>query len=289
MNPTTLPDPITDDMVRLGYVALSLLTDHTNLATVQRHGPAALLNLHHDPASVLLRARRALATAEGLGARAVLPGDPQWPAQLHDLPANAIPLCLWVQGPRMLPEATAQSVYVTGSRAATAYGTHLAQQLAHDLTDRYGWTVASGAAFGIDAAALRGAAVTRHSMPPLIVSGSGLDNPHPTAHTDLYAYAAAEGLVVTAEPPGATLTRDRHHRRLQLAAALTSGVLIVETTTRGGAMTLAEHARRMTRPVAAVPGPVTSTHSAGCHALIRDRHARLVGTATEAHDALTPR
>ena len=101
----------------------------------------------------------ALAADAGLaaraGARVVVPGDDEWPTALEDL-GDRVPIALWVAGAGNLADAARRSVSVVGARACTAYGEHVAGELAAALGDR-GWTVVSGGAYGIDAAAHQGA------------------------------------------------------------------------------------------------------------------------------------
>lgn len=229
MHPT---HPAASDLDRLALVALSFTPGATTLHLAQHRGPAAVLDLDPDRDQLLRRARTAVATAEALGGRVIVPGDTEWPAQLQELPANEVPLCLWALGPAKLTDVTARSVTITGSRAATAYGTHMAGQFAYDLADGHrGWTVATGGQFGVEAAAARAAANAPDGTPPLLVTASGIDQHHPTANASLFRHAAEEGVLISAEPPGRRPRRETHHRRLRLMGTLTTGTLIVEALT----------------------------------------------------------
>jgi DNA processing protein len=155
---------------------------------------------------------------------------------------------------------------VVGSRAATSYGTHVATDLGYGLGAR-DVTVVSGGAYGIDAAAHRGAQAAGGSS--VLVSAGGLDRPYPSGNRSLYDQVAASGLLVSEHPPGSAPHRQRFLSRNRIVAALGAATLVVEAAYRSGALNSARYARELGRPVLAVPGPVTSAMSAGCHALIQ--------------------
>ncbi|GAA4847237.1 DNA-processing protein DprA [Pseudonocardia benzenivorans] len=213
-----------------------------------------------------------LDAAAALGARLLAPEHPDWPhwafaafdnAGVREL---AAPLALWVRGPASLLEVSERAVAVVGARAATGYGVHVAGDLAAGLAAAE-YTVVSGAAFGIDAAAHRGALAARR--PTVAVMACGVDRAYPAAHSELLARIAATGLVVSEYPPGAVPARHRFLVRNRLLAGIGAGTLVVEAGVRSGAQRTAADARALGRVVMAVPGPVTSGLSAGCHELLR--------------------
>jgi DNA processing protein len=159
-------------------------------------------------------------------------------------------------------------VSMVGSRAATGYGTHVAGEIAADLAEQ-GWVIVSGGAYGIDAAAHRGALAAGAAT--VAVLACGADVAYPRAHRSLYDQIVDTGLVVSEHPPGAAPQRARFLVRNRLIAALSAGTVVVEAAPRSGARSTARHAGELFRQVMAVPGPVTSTLSAGCHQLLRDR------------------
>lgn len=245
-----------------------------------------------------------LARAERCGARLVIPEDDEWPAlPLHALTvavseepddhrnqsdrtlAPVPPVGLWVRGPARLDELVDRSVAIVGSRASTAYGEHIAGELGHRLGER-GWTVVSGGAFGIDAAAHRGALAAE--APTLAVLACGVDRPYPAAHGALFERIAETGLLVSEWPPGCAPLRHRFLVRNRLIAALTRGTIVVEAAARSGAQATARRARKLGRQLLVVPGPVTSAMSVGCHELLRDEEAgaRLVATAEHVIEAV---
>jgi DNA processing protein len=207
--------------------------------------------------------------ASRLGMRLVCPGDEEWPTALDDLAASdADCLGLWVRGPMRVQDGCRQAVAVVGTRAATEYGELVAAELGFGLAER-GWAVVSGLAFGVDAAAHRGALAA--SGPTVAVLASGADVAYPKGNLGLYERIVGTGAVVSEQPPGAAPHRMRFLVRNRLIAALGAGTVVVEAAPRSGARSTARHAGELFRHVMAVPGPVTSAQSAGCHQLLRDR------------------
>src|SRR3954451_14384847 len=240
--------------------------------------PARLHGL--DPEGDLRRAGTA-------GIRFLVPGDEEWPEQLADLdragPLNnrgGAPLGLWVRGAGRLDEVCARSVAVVGSRSATTYGVGVAGEMAAHLTDA-GVTVLSGAAFGIDQAAHRGALAG--GGPTVAVLACGVDRAYPAAHQRLLDHLAEWGAVVSELAPGCAPTRLRFLARNRLIAAMTRGTVVVEAAVRSAPLNSAGWAARLNRPVMGVPGPVTSARSEGVHQLTRSGAATLV---TRADDVL---
>jgi len=216
--------------------------------------------------------------------RLVCPGDPEWPSGLDNLEGSA-PVALWVTGTADPALSCQRSVAVTGSRAASAYGSYLAAELSASLAAR-GLTVVAGGPFGIDAAAHR-AALGADGTTVAVLAG-GIDVPYPAAHADLFdaiTARAASGALVSEFPPGTLVSRLRFQTRNRIIAALATATVVVEAATRSGAVSVARHARDLGRPVMAVPGPVTSDLSAGCHDLIRTGQAVLVTSASDIVDA----
>nr|WP_260635565.1 DNA-processing protein DprA [Streptomyces angustmyceticus] len=225
-------------------------------------------------AGLRLRAARARPTADldtmtALGGRFVCPGDEEWPRQLDDL-GDARPIGLWLRGSANLRLWALRSVAVVGARACTDYGAHLATTLGAGLADR-GWTVVSGAAYGIDGAAHRGALAADGAT--IAVMASGVDHAYPRGHTELIGRIAEQGLVVAELPPGDHPTRSRFIQRNRVIAALTRGTVVVEAELRSGSLVTARRALALGRFTMGVPGPVTSSLSAGVHQLLRGEAA----------------
>jgi DNA processing protein len=200
------------------------------------------------------------------GIRLVIPGDPEWPGQLEVL-GDARPWGLWVRGDTDLRYACLRSVSVVGTRAATAYGAHVCTELAMSLAER-GWTVVSGGAYGIDGCAHRGALTARGTT--IAVFACGVDCAYPPGHCELFRDIREHGATISEWPPGRTPTRHGFLVRNRVIAALSRGTVVVEAALRSGALNTARHAHDQGRPLMAVPGPVTSAQSAGCHEAIRE-------------------
>jgi DNA processing protein len=216
------------------------------------------------------------------GIRVVLPGDPEFPSQLLDLPEP--PLALWVRGPLDLRAAALRSVAVVGARACTAYGERataaVAGGLAHD-----GWAVVSGGAFGIDAAAHRAALGV--GGPTIAVLACGVDVAYPRAHDALLARIGDSGLVVSELPAGSQPLKHRFLARNRVIAALSRGTVVVEAARRSGAVSTASRALELGRVVMAVPGPGTSMASSGTNRLLHEQVARAVSDSEEVVSLLT--
>ncbi len=225
-----------------------------------------------------------LAQAGAGGMRVVFPGDPEFPTQLMDLPEP--PLALWVRGPLDLRAAALRSVAVVGARASTAYGERVAGDLSAGLAAR-GWAVVSGAAFGIDAAAHRGALSADGAT--IAVVACGVDVAYPRAHEALLSRICDQGLVVSELPPGSRPLKHRFLLRNRLIAALTRGTVVVEASRRSGALATASRASELARDVMAVPGPITSMASAGANRLLRERQGVAVCDVDEVEATLLAR
>jgi DNA processing protein len=221
-----------------------------------------------------------LAAWQQSGLRLVMPGDAEWPTQLDDL-GDARPVLLWVRGTADLRFACLDSVSIVGARAASGYGNHVALEIAASLAE-HGVTIVSGGAFGIDASAHRGA-LAADGVTVAVLAG-GLEFGYPRGHAQLFAAIGAQGLLVSECPPARGPTRPGFLIRNRIIAALSRGTVVVEAALRSGALNSARHARELCRLVMAVPGPVTSEQSAGCHELIRDFGAMCVTCANDVLD-----
>jgi DNA processing protein len=268
--------------IKIGTLPVTDLTDLTDQPARRRALQAAVnrwrLRLPWLPDDA------GLADARREGIRLVCPADPQWPGRLDEL-GPARPYALWLRGQADLRQACLRSVAMVGSRAATGYGAHVAGEIAADLGEQ-GWAVVSGGAYGIDAAAHRGALAT--GAVTIAVLACGVDYPYPAGHADLFATIAEHGLVISEWPPGRQPARLRFLVRNRTIAALSCGTVVVEAGERSGALNTARHAAQLGRPLMAVPGPVTSAQSAGCHRIIREWDATCVTRADHIIEMLSP-
>jgi DNA processing protein len=167
---------------------------------------------------------------------------------------------------------------VVGARAATGYGEHVAMEVAAGLAGR-DVVVVSGGAYGIDGMAHRATLASNGST--VAVLAGGIDRLYPSGHEALLTRVSQQGAIVSEVPPGTPPTRWRFLQRNRLIAALSRATIVVEAGYRSGALNTARHSDDLSREVGAVPGPITSAASAGCHRLLRDGMAQCVTSTSE--------
>ena len=243
------------------------ITEEELTASIERWTPRA----KSAPALMAIR------QAARYGAKLLTPASPLWPEGLADL-GPAAPAALWVRGTDTALEALGTSIALVGARAATGYGEHISMEAASGLVDR-GFAVVSGAAYGIDGMAHR-AALASGGQTIAFLAG-GVDRFYPAGHDALLSKIVESGAVISELPMSAAPTKWRFLMRNRLVAAVTQATVVIEAGWRSGSLNTAGHARELDRPLGAVPGPVTSAASAGCHRLIRDYGATLVTCAEE--------
>ncbi|MGW4586180.1 DNA-processing protein DprA [Amycolatopsis thermoflava] len=302
---TTTPEPVSDklDAERLARSYLVRVAEPPAPAVadfVAQHGPVAAAeairagdcpNRVRDETEARRthdHAQRDLDEGARLGMRLLIPEDDEWPgwpllslqlAASRGVQGVAPPLALWVRGQVRFDEATEQAVAIVGARAATGYGEHVAGDFAAALAGQ-GISVFSGAAYGVDGAAHRGTLFVGGTTVALL--GCGLDAGYPAGHVVLLDKIAEHGgLVVSEYPPGTPPARHRFLVRNRLIAALSEGTIVVEAGRRSGARNTATTAGALGKVVMAVPGPVTSALSIGCHELIRESGATLVASVDD--------
>ena len=218
-----------------------------------------------------------LRQAARVGARLLVPSDLHWPVGVDDLGEHA-PLALWVRGTDAALDSLSRSIALVGARAATGYGEHVTMEASAGLVDR-GYSIVSGAAYGIDGMAHR-AALASHGQTIAFLAG-GVDRFYPSGHDALLTRIAEVGAVVSELPCGQAPTKWRFLQRNRLIAAASRATVVLEAGWRSGSLNTAGHAATLGRPLGAVPGPVTSAASAGCHRLIRDYTAICVTNPDE--------
>ena len=223
--------------------------------------------------------RDAVLAARSVGAQLLLPGDELWPDGLHDLDAHQ-PVLLWARGDVERLRATTAAAIV-GARAATAYGERIAGEIAGDLATG-GALVVSGGAYGIDGAAHR-AALGAGGATAAYLAG-GVDRAYPVGHQQLFDRIRQAGVVLSEVPCGSAPTKWRFLARNRLIAAASLATVVIEAGWRSGTLNTAAHASSLGRPLGAVPGPVTSAASAGCHRLLREFDAVCVTSAQDVRE-----
>jgi len=207
------------------------------------------------------------------------------PEQSYPAPLRTIadpPGVLFVRG-EILP-SDGLAVAIVGTRHGTQYGVAQAERFAAGLA-RCGYCVVSGLARGIDAAAHRGA-LKAHGR-TLAVLGSGVLNVYPPEHEQLANEVAAQGAVISENPPHSPPLSGAFPQRNRIITGLSLGVIVIEASERSGALISARHAMEQGREVFALPGRVDSRTSRGCHRLIRDG-AKLVETVDDVLEELGP-
>lgn len=229
-------------------------------------------------ATALLAVRQ----AARYGARLLIPRADGWPVGMDDLGLHA-PIALWMRGTDRALATLDTSIAIVGARAATGYGEHVTMEVSAGLVDR-GYAIVSGAAYGIDGMAHR-AALASHGVTVAFLAG-GVDRFYPSGHDALLTRIVEEGAVISELPCGQPPTKWRFLQRNRLIAAASQATVVVEAGWRSGSLNTAGHAAEIGRPIGAVPGPINSAASAGCHRLIRDYGATLVTSADEIAELL---
>ena len=242
-----------------------------------------------------------LECARQVGARLITPADDEWPQErfaaafgfFHngavDAPATFAadalpPHALWVRG-ESLAGAVDQSVSVVGTRAITRYGYQATDMLVGGLA-AHQWSIISGGALGVDSAAHSSA--LSGGVPTVAVMACGIDVDYPARNRELFHRIAERGCVVSEFAPGTTPQRHRFLTRNRIVAAMSLGTVVVEAAFRSGALNTANWAEALGKVVMAVPGPITSAGSLGCHQRIQDNRAQLVVSADDVRALVGP-
>jgi DNA processing protein len=200
-----------------------------------------------------------------------------WPSRLLDL-ENHAPRGLWGLGDHSALGALSDAFAFVGSRISTDYGQSTCLDLIEPLVAR-GGAIVSGGAYGIDAAAHR-ATIASGGRTVAMMAG-GLDRLYPSGNAELFVSVTKRGALLSEMPPGVEPTKWRFLQRNRLIAALGAATVVVEANPRSGAVSTANRALELDRPVGAVPGPIGSAASDGCHQLIRAAKASLVTCAQD--------
>ncbi len=208
-------------------------------------------------------------------ARLITPDDEDWPEQLNDLAAPPIGLILKGN----INALHQSSLAIVGTRNPTSYGARIAGEFAAGFADRE-WAIVSGGAYGIDSYAHKGALIAEGVT--VAVVASGIDINYPAGNTRLFAEICESGAMVTEFMPGHKALPNRFLTRNRLIAALSKATLVVEAAFRSGSLRTARDAAEIFRPVMAIPGPITSPTSEGCHRLIGERAAEIVTSVADA-------
>jgi len=216
---------------------------------------------------------------ESVGARFLTPDSPEWPPLLNDLLAP--PFGLIVKG-RALPT---KAVAIVGTRNPTTYGARVASEFASGFADRE-WAVISGGAYGIDTHAHRGSIAAEGVTCAVLASGVCVN--YPSGNEKLFAEIQESGALISEVMPHVRARPERFLTRNRIIAAISLGTIVVEAAFRSGSLRTARDAAEILRIVMAVPGPITSPSSDGCHRLIGERCAEIVTSVSDALELLLP-
>lgn len=213
------------------------------------------------------------------GARFITPESESWPDGLKDLLAPPIGLTLRGAIP------SGEGISIVGTRNPTHYGERVTRTITSGLVD-HGFVIVSGGALGIDTEAHRSALESEGVTIAIIGSGVAID--YPTSNSKLFKEIAERGAVISEVMPQVSARPERFLTRNRLIAALSVATIVVEAAFRSGSLRTARDAAEMLRPVMAVPGPITSPASEGCHRLIADRTAEIISSVADVIDLITP-
>ena len=225
-------------------------------------------------------ADESLAAIAQSGGVFISPEDLGWPMRVNQL--TIPPLGLIVKGDISI--LNNPSLAIVGTRNPTPYGVRLAGDFASGFVDRQ-WDIISGGAYGIDTAAHRGALVAEGRT--IAVIASGIDVQYPAGNARLFDEICESGAIVSEVMPGVTAMPHRFLIRNRLIAALSLSTLVVEAAFRSGSLRTARDAAELLRPVMAIPGPISSPSSEGCHRLIGERAAELVTSVADAMELIS--
>lgn len=223
---------------------------------------------------------RQVKLVDRLGVHVVTLTDPAYPARLktiHDPP----PL-LYCTG--ALREQDGMAVAVVGGRTATAAGRAITEEIAQELA-RGGWTIVSGMARGIDAAAHRGALAGQGRT--IAVLGCGVDQTYPPEHDQLRRQIEEHGAILAELPMGSSPQSHHFPRRNRIISGLSVGVLVAEAAMNSGSLITAKLALEQGRDVFAIPGSVKEARCRGSNGLIKEG-AKLVDCAADMLEELLP-
>lgn len=219
-------------------------------------------------------------------------GDTRYPQSLLD--TDDPPLLMYVMGPARLVAQTPFSGHrclaVVGSRNPTAQGAENARLFSRSLRSA-GFTIVSGLALGVDAAAHEGALESSVDVPledspaTIAVVGTGLDRVYPRKNLELAHRIASHGLLVSEYPLGTPPLAANFPKRNRIISGLSQGTLVVEAALASGSLITARMAAEQGREVFAIPGSIHAPQSRGCHALIR-QGAKLVESAQDVLEEL---
>jgi DNA processing protein len=272
------PRHVTDLIQVFGSASAAIRAEPSAIRAIPGFGPQLvrlLTELRGGNALELERQRLAQ-----LKMAIVARGQTDYPAMLNEIPDP--PTVLYRRGEFTAGDPLA--IAMVGTRHASAYGRRVAERLASSLS-RAGVTIVSGLARGIDAVVHR--ATLDAGGRTIAVLANGLQHLYPPEHAELAKAIARQGALVSEAGLDAKPRRGAFPRRNRIISGMSLGVVVIEATPSSGALITARHAMEQGREVFAVPGPIDTRNSRGCHQLIRDG-AKLVETVEDVLDEIGP-
>ncbi len=212
---------------------------------------------------------------EKAGAKFLTPEHEHWPVGVNQL-VNP-PIGLVVKGDSTC--LITDSLAIVGSRKPTNYGANVASEFARGFSD-LGWTIISGGAYGIDSYAHR--ATLQANGATLAVLATGIEVAYPKSNQKLFNEMSAHGALISELMPYESAMPSRFLVRNRLIASIAKATLVVEAAYKSGSLRTAHDAAELLRPVMAIPGPINSAMSQGCHRLISERAAELITSVADA-------
>lgn len=213
----------------------------------------------------------------------ITPEDNDWPISLADLATP--PIGLVIAGDRSVLLKLDKSISIVGSRQPTNYGLQLSYSLASQASLAQ-LVVVSGGAYGIDTASHQGA-LSVGGLSIAVLAG-GINRLYPLENQKLFKDITKSGLLISEVMPNTESKPYRFLIRNRLIAALSRSTVVVEAKFISGSIRTARDAAEIFRPVFAIPGPVTSPLSEGCHRLIAERVADIATSLDEILEVITP-
>ena len=212
---------------------------------------------------------------EKAGAQFLTPEHEHWPVGVNQL-VNP-PIGLIVKGDSAC--LITDSLAIVGSRKPTNYGANVASEFARGFSD-LGWTIISGGAYGIDSYAHR--ATLQANGRSIAVLATGIEVAYPKSNLNLFNEMSAHGALISELMPYESAMPSRFLVRNRLIASIAKATLVVEAAYKSGSLRTAHDAAELLRPVMAIPGPINSAMSQGCHRLISERAAELITSVADA-------
>lgn len=206
----------------------------------------------------------------------LLPGDRALPEAVMELDRPPLALHWLGRGTLWAPLRHRQAVAVVGTRRPSPHGLAMAEAIGAALAQG-GWPVVSGLAEGIDGAAHRGCLAKGGR--PVGVLGTGLDRVYPRHHSQLQRQVAAEGLLISEQPPGSSVQPGHFAARNRLQVALAQALVVVECPEASGALHSADLAWRLGVPIWVVPADASKRSAAGSNRLLGDQASPLLDPA----------